>query len=177
MIHLYDTWNKVKKTGKFKKPRLHFKCGLWKNDPCLPVWRRGPSFFICSPFRHPDKVYQLRSDNLLEINHHYVWSRHKLPGGLRCYDYYWTSKVRKGLRKYHLPIIKPLVQLPLWLAFYCYNYDVVWKSKWDDVRYEYPPQFTLVFFGISFSWWLSAPEGEANYDYWEKVIEESFKHN
>lgn len=40
MLKLYKTYNKAKDV--FIKPKLMWKFGKWRHDPCLPVWRRGP---------------------------------------------------------------------------------------------------------------------------------------
>ena len=39
MIKLWNTYNKVKNV--FKKPKLRWYFGKWRNDPCLPIWRSG----------------------------------------------------------------------------------------------------------------------------------------
>lgn len=54
---------------------------------------------------------------------------------------------------------------PLWLTFYVFNWKTMWKTKWDTYRYEFPPQWTLVFFGLSISFWLHADES-----YWESIL-------
>ena len=109
----------------------------------------------------------------------YDWAAtHKLPGGLKYGDIVWKRDIRKKLKKWHLSWIKPQYELPIWLSFHIFNYDVGWKTKWDDTRYEWPPQFTIVFFGLAFSIWLSAPkcDGEHFSDdgYWEGVIDYGF---
>ena len=51
----------------------------------------------------------------------------------------------------------------------------MWKTKWTnyDFRYEFPPQFTIVFFGLSLSFWLY-PECKSETDspdhYWESLL-------
>ena len=98
MIKLYNTYRKVK--GVFVRPRLKVYFGLWKNDPNLPVWRRG-----------------------------------------------W---------------------------FHIFNRDVTGKAKYDSWRYEFPPQFTIVAFGVSLTFTLHCPI-EDNYScddhYWECILE------
>lgn len=118
-IKLWETYDKV--SDVFAEPKLHFKVGRWRKDPCLPIWRRGP---IISFGKYSGK------------------------------------------------------SLPMCFAFYIFNLDVMWKTKWDEIRYEYPPQFTVVLFGISFSWWLSAPSASTDWkgqpdngSYWETILE------
>ena len=50
---------------------------------------------------------------------------------------------------------------------------MVWKTKYDDIRYEYPPQFSIVFFGLSLTFTLHCPtEDTYCYDdsYWEAIL-------
>ena len=58
-IKLYETYNKVKKV--FIKPKLYFKFGLWRNDHCLPVWRRGPIINLFPKKFIYRNSYQVRS--------------------------------------------------------------------------------------------------------------------
>lgn len=100
IIKLYNTWEKVKDI--FVKPSLKVYFGKWKNDPNLPVWRRGPQF----------------------------------------------------------------------LQFHIFNYDVCWKPKWDECRYEFPPQFSIIAFGYSLSFTLHGPKCRFGCDdnYWESIL-------
>jgi hypothetical protein len=112
----------------------------------------------------------------------YDWAAtHKLPGGLNPGNIVWKRDIRKKLRKWGLSWIKPQYQLPIWLSFYIFNHDVGWKTKWGDTRYEWPPQFTIVFFGLAFSIWVKAPEckEEHSHDdgYWEGIIDYGFYKN
>ncbi len=194
-IRLYDTFKKAKEF--FKKPIVHWSFGLWRNNQCLPVWRRGPILRLGkSPYALNTNCYEVK--NCVQIftgyttykdstgNEHqskcYGWAAtHKLPGGLKPGDIVWKRDTRKKLRKWGLSWIKPRYQLPIWLSFYIFNHDVGWKTKWGDTRYEWPPQFTIVFFGLAFSVWLKAPEceGEHVHDdgYWEGVIDYGFYKN
>ena len=48
-----------------------------------------------------------------------------------------------------------------------------WKTKYDDIRYEYPPQFSIVFFGLSLTFTLHCPiQNKDCYDdsYWESIL-------
>jgi hypothetical protein len=52
---------------------------------------------------------------------------------------------------------------------------MIWKTKWDEYRYEFPPLFSIVFFGRSRSYWLKHPklqEKDGYYDenYWEPIL-------
>lgn len=57
--------------------------------------------------------------------------------------------------------------------FYFCNHDVIWKSKWDECRYEFPPQFTIVLFGIAFTLTLHCPSDHdycCDDNYWEAIL-------
>ena len=191
-IKLYKTYNKAKDF--FKKPTLHWSFGKWKNNHCLPVWRRGPIIRIGkSPYILNSNCYEVKNHVQIFTGYSnwtdssgkehqsrcFDWAAaHKLPGNLKSGDIVWKRDIRKKLRKWHLSWIKPRYQLPIWLSFYIFNHDVGWKTKWGDTRYEWPPQFTIVFFGLAFSVWLKAPECNSEHahddNYWEGVIDYGF---
>ena len=190
MIKLYETYNKAKKV--FVKPKLHCYFGKWRHDPCLPVWRKGPVWRIGgSSYKANAKCYQiynqvpvkihnagdLKPDGTIYKYDYYKTSVHKLPGNLKTWDTVWKSKYRKLFRKFGLKIAKAYIQFPIWLSFHIFNWDIIWKTKWSeyDIRYEYPPQFTIVFFGLSLSFWLNPvikdKETEGYNHYWESLLE------
>lgn len=195
MLKLYQTYKKAKDL--FIKPTIHFSFGRWINNQCLPVWRRGPKIRLGkSPHALNTNCYAVK--NRVQIftgystwkdstgNEHqskcYDWAAsHKLPEGLKPGDIVWKRDTRKKLRKFRLSWIKPCYKLPIWLSFYIFNHDIGWKTKWGDTRYEYPPQFTIVFFGLAFSIWLSAPKCEKDHfyqdGYWEGIIDYGFYKN
>lgn len=185
MIKLYKTYNKAKDV--FVKPKLHWKFGLWRHDPCLPVWRRGPIINIGgSIYKANAKCYQVknsvsiydgereytRMDGSTATYKVYKTSYHKLPNNLNRFDIVWKREYRK---KWWAKIIPARLNLPIWLAFHVFNRDVTFKTKWTicDFRYEFPPQFTIVFFGLSLSFWLY-PECKSETDspdhYWESLL-------
>lgn len=185
MIKLYKTYNKAKDV--FVKPKLHWKFGLWKHDPCLPVWRRGPIIDIGgSIYKTNAKCYQVKNSvNIYDGEREYtcidgstatykVYKTvyHKLPNNLNRFDIVWKREYRK---KWWAKIIPARLNLPIWFAFHIFNRDVVWKTKWTnyDFRYEFPPQFTIVFFGLSLSFWLypeCESETDSPYHYWESLL-------
>lgn len=86
---------------------------------------------------------------------------------------FWRRGKIINLKKYKMGWLKPQVILPTWLSFYIFNYDVVYKWKYDDICYEFPPQFTIVFFGLALQIRLQAPiEDEYDMDihYWESLL-------
>ena len=99
----------------------------------------------------------------------YGMFKHKMP----C-KYAWNRNIRLKLRKFGLSWIPPVIQLPMWLSFHIFNHDMIWKTKFEDYRFEFPPQFTIVFFGISLSFWLQAPVDKDDpfgyYSYWESIL-------
>jgi hypothetical protein len=147
LIKLYETYNKVKDV--FKKPVLKFSACKWQGSGFLPVWRHGNMIYF-------GKQHQEYFTN---------WNYARLVSSE------WT-----GLGKQKHPILsrifKPVYQLPIWLSFYIFNHDMYWKTKYDEYRFEYPPQFTIVLFGWSFNWWLINPTGDVKYDadYWESIL-------
>jgi hypothetical protein len=177
-IKMWDTYNKVK--HKFKKPELHWRLGLWKNDPCLPMWRRGleirlgkyrKNYYCQNGVTHYKSGVSYWTDSNGKQHEIPCWamSTHKVP----C-KYAWNRDIRIKLRKWGLSWIPPVVQLPMWLSFYVFNHDMIWKTKFEDYRFEFPPQFTIVFFGISLSFWLQAPVDKDDtlgyYSYWESIL-------
>lgn len=148
MIKMFKTYNKVKNV--FKKPKLYWKFGKWKHDPCLPIWRCGNTIKIA---KHSDEY--TASYNFAK----YLGSE-------------WTD-VGKQRHPILSKIFKPKYVLPIWLSFYIFNRDIMWKTKYEDYRFEYPGQFTIVCFGWSLSLWLNAPENDDAWDiysYWESIL-------
>ena len=146
MIKLWNTYNKVKNI--FKKPKLRWYFGKWRNDPCLPIWRSG------NVIRFAKYNEYTREYNVVR----YIGSK-------------WNDLGKKNhpiLSK----IFKPMYVLPTWLSFYIFNRDINWKNKYNEYRFEYPGQFTIMFFGLSLSFWLQNPTGDIKYDsdYWESIL-------
>ena len=146
IFKLYNTYNKVKNI--FKKPKLCWYFGKWVHDPCLPVWRRGNCIHLAKYKEYDSK-----------------WNC------ARYIDSYWTD-----LGKKNHPILsklfKPMYVFPIWLSCYIFNRDIMWKTKYDEYRFEYPGQFTIVLFGWSLSFWLQNPTGDVMFDddYWESIL-------
>ena len=184
MFKLYNTWRRAK--DMFVKPSLKVYFGKWVNDPNLPVWRRGASIHLVRRGRLLSKAYSVKDRELIHtgmVKHKdyfgemeipkYEWSVHDLPGKLRAGDYVWNRNIRKKLKKWHLGWIPPIIKLPIWTMFHIVNIDVMWKYKWDDIRYEFPPQFTIIAFGLSLSFTLHCPiynEYASDYNYWEGML-------
>lgn len=188
MINLYKTYNKAKEV--FVKPQLHWRFGIWKHDPCLPVWRRGPIWHLGgSTYKSNAKCYQISNTHHIKTHcagdvaedgtiykyDYYETIKHKLPGKLKNGDLVWKRKYRQLFRKFGLNIAKSSIRFPIWLSFHIFNYDVFWKTKWDeyDFRYEFPPQFTIVMFGLSLSFWLNPKcklETDSPDHYWESLL-------
>lgn len=194
-IRLYETFNKAKDF--FVKPTIYCSFGKWRNNHLLPVWRRGPIIRLGkSPYALNTNCYEVKDRVLIFTGYNtwkdssgkehktasYDWAPgHKLPGGLKSGDIVWNRDIRKKLKRWHLSWIKPRYQLPIWLAFHIFNHDVGWKTKWGDTRYEWPPQFTIVFFGLAFSICLGVPNCGEEYvhqdGYWEGVIDYGYYKN
>ena len=166
MFKIFDTWKKVKDI--FVKPVTKVYFGKWSRDPSLPVWRHGPKIY----FTKTD--YHIVTNRVcIKTNTGYEVSEHKLPGKLRAGDIVFNSNIRRKLRKWYLSWFPPCITLPIWLSFHIFNHDVMWKWKWDEIRFEYPPQFTIVAFGISLTISLHCPKRDKYaYDdnYWEAIL-------
>ena len=82
-------------------------------------------------------------------------------------------KRMSGLPLYRRPNRILKYNLPLWLSFHFFDYDVIYKWKYDTIRYEYPPQMTIVFFGFAIHLVLK-PILEDSDDcedfYWESLL-------
>lgn len=148
-----DLYKSVKHV--FIKPRLHFFLGPWSKEGNLPVWRRGP---------------QIHWGKYGEIDEKWNWAK------LESAE--WNELGKKNHPILSRIIKKPVWQLPIWLAFHWYNDDLMYKTKWseDDFRYEFPPHFTVVFFGLAFSITAYRPKTEndtkwtCDDDYWEAML-------
>lgn len=189
IIKLYNTWEKVKDI--FVRPSLKVYFGRWRKDPNLPYWRCGPYIWLFPKkkyrYDNSSEIYLVKDSVLIcagEVPYIsgnkecktkcYEWGpKHKLPGRLKSGDYIWNRKIRKKLKKWHLSWIPPVIKLPIWTRFHIVNLDLGWKTKWDDYRYEYPPQFSIIAFGFSLSFTLHSPETNefANDNhYWESIL-------
>lgn len=160
-IKLYNTWKQVK--GIFKKPQLVFTYGNWYESSMLPVWRRGRTIWL-GGFKNRKRIEVKKWRKPLKTK------TLDIPGAwIDGWDYDWTD-----IFKQNHPIIstlfKPRYEMPKWFTFYIFNHDLFWKTKWDDYRYEFPPQFTIVFLYWHISFYLAPPKGCNNYDYWEAIL-------
>lgn len=179
MLNLYKTYNQAKDV--FKKPKLKISFGLWKNMRGLPVWRCGNRIRLAkySQYYNPNNIVHIKQYSAGDIKEDgsvvkydmYRTSYHELPKHAK--NGVWRRDIRQKLRKYKLGWIKPQYFLPLWLSFYVFNFDVIFKWKYDDICYEFPPQFTIVFFGFALHITLE-PYLEDEYDdashYWESLL-------
>ena len=162
---MFKTLWKARKV--FKMPKFHIYFGKWVNDPCLPVWRNGNTIYLA---RYKNRIYFYNKTicgHMRTKDDGYMHFQHKVNK-----YYYWKQPIRRKLKRLHLSWIPPVIELPRWLAFHIFNVDVIWKYKWYDIRYEYPPQFTIVFFGLSLSLWFQWPQSEFQYPdhYWESLL-------
>lgn len=184
MFRLFNTWREVKDV--FVKPSVKIYFGLWKNDPNLPVWRRGPVIYPLGYKFFSNHTHNVYDSVLVKVGtsmykygdrevpvDKFEHSYHKLPGKLQRWDSVWDSKTRKKLKKWHLSWFPAKITLPMWLRFHITNLDVVWKTKWDDIRFEFPPQFSIIAFGLSFTVTLHGPkcdEFACDDHYWEALL-------
>lgn len=145
-IKLYNTYNEVKDV--FKKPVLRWSFRKWTKSSLLPVWRRGNS---------------IRLGKYGEYESEWHWAKM-----VSCS---W-NELGKKKHPFISKLFKPLYFLPIWCSFYFFNHDVFFKTKYDEVRFEFPPQLSIVFFGWSLNFWLTNPTRNPRYDddYWESIL-------
>ena len=176
-----STYRKIKDV--WKKPKLHVYFGSWLHDPNLPVYRGGSIRLA----KYGD-YYLIRKSVLLEDKSKTTYDKegrpikymyHSAHNRIKA-DYAWKRSIRKKLRKIGLGWIPPIIYTPWWLQFHIYNFDLMWKTKYDDVRYEFSPQFTIVFFGLSLSLTLHEPTGgyyTSDDQYWEGILDWLYKYD
>ena len=160
MRKFLSEWKKT--NGKFIKPKLHWYFGSWRREGNLPVWRRGNTIYFGKNHYDENKTYVKEYET--------------------TYDYAklvkseWTEEGKKN-HPFLSRFLKPVYELPFWLSFYFFNYDIMYKTEYsdDDYRYEYPAHITLVFFGLALSVTAYIPKvGENDWtcqdDYWESLL-------
>ena len=165
------TYKRNKKA--FIRPKFHFYLGPWRKEGNLPVWRRGPII------RFGVNNYRYVGNNGIPRHEAEIWDGKEYEEDWNCatlVDSRWTEEGKKNhpiLSKF----VKPSYMLPIWLSFYWFNSDIMYKTKWteDDFRYEFPGHFTVVFFGLCFSITVYVPkENEKDWtcqdDYWESML-------
>ena len=167
-MKMFKTYMKARKA--FKWPKMHVFIGPWKRSPCLPMWRRGNVIRLCKKKNIKYYFNNTAMNFIKDKNGKIIISKHKVN-----HDSYCDRKIRKKLKKLHLSWIPVEIQLPLWLSFYWFDMDVCWKTKYDEIRYEFPPQCTLVLFGFCISLWLNPMYRKeewwlSNYHYWECLL-------
>ena len=183
MFKMYKPWGKVKDI--FVKPSLKVYFGSWKKDPNLPAWRSGPIIYLCGRKNFYKKTHTVKdSVQICTGTKSIKWGAenyetkvyapapaHRLPGKLKYYDSVWNSDIRRKLRKKHLSWIPPIIRLPYWMTIKAFDWDVMWKTKYGEVRYEYPPQLSIIFFGLSLTFTLHCPlDDKYDDDYWESIL-------
>ena len=178
----FTTYKKIK--GVWKKPKLRVYFGSWLHDPNLPVWRShmvrlgkyGSYYQIRKWVELEDKSKAYYDETFKQTIKSYYHVEHNRIKA----EYAWKRNIRKKLRKWGLGWIPPVIEIPWWLGVHVFNFDVMWKWKFDDVRYEFPPQFTIVFFGLSLSLTLHEPTGgyyTSDDQYWEGIISWLYQHD
>ena len=182
-IKLYKTWRKVKQV--FVKPSLKVYFGSIRKDPNrIPAG--PPAIHLFNRNKYGINVHTITNRVMVATGIKtiqygdkgyaatvYDYSTHKLPGNLKEYQLVWNTKIRRKLRKYGLGWLPPVIYLPYWMKFGIYNYDVCYKWKWDEVRYELPPVFAICFFGLSLSFALHCPFNNiyaCDDHYWESIL-------
>lgn len=169
---LSKTYNQVKDV--FVKPKLRFRMCLCKNAYFLPFNIYAPTIWLTKDIsdclESNKKCYRIENIFIKGIDNKYFLTNHKFPS-----KFVWRRDIRKKLKKYHLSWIKPCYTLPFFFKFKFDSSDLIWKTKYGDYIFEYPPQINLVLFGILFNIRLEAPKDDRNkYNnedcYWESIL-------
>ena len=173
--YLYKISDKVRHI--LKEPNLFCYIGKWRHDPCLPIYRKGPEIDLVN-YYNSNKAYIVVSSVYVktgekQYNNYimpiYTTYKHKLPNKLKTGSVIWRNDIRKKFKKFGLSWIKPHYELPIWLKFSIYNFELFYKTKYGDFRYEFPAQFTIVAFGYSISFWTK-PNSAFPDGYWETAL-------
>lgn len=193
LTKLFKTYRKVKDI--FVRPSLRFYFGKWENDPNLPIYRSGPQIWLIKRKNLSKYCYVTKDTQLIKVGEKactsehfgnysipvYTQSYHKLPKGILGTQHVFKKQIRNKLKKWGINLVTPYITLPRWMRFRIINWDVMYKHKWNEVRYEFPPQFSIVFFGLSLTITAHAPKiNDANSlddHYWESVINAAEKIN
>ena len=140
----------------FIKPKISLSFGLWKNHSGLPVWRSG-------------NVIRLTSNH---ENYTEDWIVSKVENS------HWTDEGKKA-HPILSRLFKPCYQLPLWLSFYKFDFDINYTIKYDSsFRIDFFPSLTLVFFGLHLTLTAESPDVKdidaCDEDYWEALVAYDF---
>ena len=141
-------YRKVRKT--FVRPKLKLFIGKWKNEQNLPVWRQG---------------------NFIRLTKNYSDYKEVTEGDKT--KYVWTE-----FGKQNHPVLSklfvPCFNMSMWLSFYIFDDDIIYKYKWGEPRYEFPAHFCIVAFGLCFSITsyidIKSESSSKSYDYWETLL-------
>lgn len=177
MFKLYKTWRRAK--DMFVRPSIK----MWFGK----TWKSGPRIYLCGRKNLYKYAYNIKDSALIySKDEEYTWgerklsskvyetSIHKLPNGLRTYDLMWKREVRKKLKKLHLGWIPVYITLPKWLRFDIDSWDVQWKTKYDEIRFEGCPIFRINMFGFTLQFTTHCPvknEYSCDDHYWESILD------
>ena len=176
-----STYRKIK--GIWMRPKFKVFFGLWKNNGatlpvckggCIRLAKYGQYYWVRKSVEIEDKSKTTYDFQGRPIRYFYHTKHNIKP------DYAWNRNIRKKLRKWGLGWLPPIIETPWWLKVAVYNMDVQWKTKYNEVRYEFPPQFTFVFFGLCLTITLHEPTGgkyTSDDTYWEGILDYLYKYN
>lgn len=179
-FRLYKYYNDVDQV--FEEPILKWRFGKWTDSGLGPWDKSGP---IINLYKYNQtyipktgvQIYEYHKGDILQDGTVVQYDRmkgteHKIPGRKHRWQPVWRRDIRKKLKKWGLGWIPTQIHLPIWLSFDLINWSMHWKNKYDYYRYEWPPQFTIVFFGLSLDFWLVNPTGDSSKDsdYWESIL-------
>lgn len=160
---LYYEYNQV--SDIFKEPFIKCFIGKWRSCPGLPVYRGAKTLWLAN--------HRKQYIRLLDNESTSQWMYHNDSDKRIWWVPVWTESYKKK-HPYFTKFFKPTYKLPYWTSCGFWSNKLMWKWKYDDVRFEFNPQMTLVLFGYCVSIWLKAPY-EYDYDYWESILTYLYK--
>lgn len=165
---MFRTWYSVRNV--WKMPKLRWSFCKYTSAPCgyayCAPWLR---YFYIPFFGH---VYKYATDNayINEDTGRYEWR------------YEWRPEIQEKLNRLHLGWLKPRYRwdwVPWWFKCDIRCMDVMWKTKYDSIRFERAPYFQLIIFGWSINcimtWGSTSEDFIMDDHYWESLL--SYKYD
>lgn len=160
---MFRTWWSVRDV--WKRPKLYWSFCKYTMAPCGPAYCAPWFRYFYIPFF--GRKYKYATDNAYKdaSTGRYEWR------------YEWRPDIQEKLNKWHLGWLKPRYTwnwIPWWFICRIRCMDVMWKTKYDDVRFERSPYFQLVIFGWSINCVLAWPNNDDSFlmndHYWESLL-------
>lgn len=145
--------------GVFKPPIKKWYFGKVQfGTPYMYPWNYEPYFISCRILKETTQEYRddylKRFPHLRDSNTRYKFTNYPMV----TRNKHWIIKM---FGKYiYVSIGYPIV---------VHKTDLGWKTKWDSVRFEWSPSFSIFFFGLQYIHWWNSPDGN-NDKYYEMIL-------